>query len=76
MLSSDRRVAILINCYTYHPEFEKILKDCRCNEYAVKYGVREEEQKELVVRKAHTVVHPEKRTNIKLIKAVSKNKIK
>lgn len=65
-----RRVTVLISYHTHHPEFEKILKDRRCDEYAVEYGVREEEQEELVVGEAHTVVHPETKTvtNIKQIK--------
>lgn len=46
---------------THHPEFEEMPKDCCCNEHTVHYGVGEEKQEELVVGKAHTVVHPKRK---------------
>ena len=46
---------------THHPEFEEILKDCRCNEHTVHHGVGEEKQEKLVVGKAHTVVNPRRK---------------
>lgn len=46
---------------TYHPEFEKILKDCGCDEYTVQHGIGEEKQEKLVVGKANTVVYPKRK---------------
>lgn len=42
----------------HHPELEEVLKHCWCDEDAVDHGVRQEQQKELIVGESNTVVYP------------------
>lgn len=43
---------------THHPELEEVLKHCWCDENTVDHGVRQEQQKELIVGESDTVVYP------------------
>lgn len=44
--------------HTHCPKFNEILQDCGCNKQTVHQRVGQEEDKKLIVGKAHTVVHP------------------
>lgn len=48
-------------CCTHSPEFDEVLGDCRTNDQAVEWTVGQEQDEELVVWEANTVIYPEQK---------------
>ena len=51
-------VCVFVCVCTYCPELDKVLQHCASDEQAVDHGVAQEQNEELVVGEAHTVIYP------------------
>lgn len=59
-LGKKWKAARVLLSSTYCPEFDEILQDSSSDKHTIQHGVGQKQDKELVVWKSNTVIHPER----------------